>query len=59
MQARTSTFIDSIGTQTGIGSITIVYFGTPKQIRKSLPDVVSEYRIFAYCLTELKAAQIP
>lgn len=49
---RTSSFLYSIGTQTGIGSLPIVYFGTQNQKSKYLPDVVTGKRIFAYCLTE-------
>jgi len=52
---RTSSFLYSIGTQTGIGSLPIVYFGTPEQKQKYLPDVVSGEKIFAYCLTESSA----
>jgi alkylation response protein AidB-like acyl-CoA dehydrogenase len=49
---RTSSFVYSIGTQTGIGSLPIVYFGTPEQKQKYLPDAVTGSKIFAYCLTE-------
>ncbi len=52
---KTSSFLYSIGTQTGIGSLPIVYFGTQEQKRKYLPDVVTGERIFAYCLTEPSA----
>lgn len=49
---RTSSFVYSIGTQTGIGSLPIVYFGTPEQKQNYLPDAVTGSKIFAYCLTE-------
>ncbi|TDL72244.1 acyl-CoA dehydrogenase [Rhodococcus qingshengii] len=49
---RTSSFVYSIGTQTGIGSLPIVYFGTHEQKQKYLPDAVTGSKIFAYCLTE-------
>ena len=52
---KTSSFLYSIGTQTGIGSLPIVYFGTQEQKQKYLPDVVTGERIFAYCLTEPSA----
>lgn len=52
---RTSSFVYSIGTQTGIGSLPIVYFGTHEQKQKYLPDAVTGSKIFAYCLTEPSA----
>lgn len=50
--AKTSSFIYSIGTQTGIGSLPIVYFGTKEQKDKYLPAIVTGEKFCAYCLTE-------
>jgi alkylation response protein AidB-like acyl-CoA dehydrogenase len=50
--ARSSSFSVTIGGQTGIGSLPIVFFGTDEQKRKYLPDLVSGEKISAYCLTE-------
>jgi len=50
--SRCPGFTITIGTQTGIGSLPIVYFGNDEQKRKYLPDIVSGRRIGAYCLTE-------
>ncbi len=50
--AKTSSFIYSIGTQTGIGSLPIVYFGTKEQKEKYLPAIVTGEKFCAYCLTE-------
>ncbi len=52
MIARNSSFSISMGTQTGIGSLPIVFFGTPEQKAKYLPDIAAATRIGAYCLTE-------
>ena len=49
---RTSSFVYSIGTQTGIGSLPIVYFGTHDQKQKYLPDLATGTKLCAYCLTE-------
>ncbi len=37
---------------TGIGTLPIVYFGTPEQKEKYLPGLASGEKIAAYCLTE-------
>lgn len=50
--ARASSFALSVGAHTGIGTLPIVYFGTPEQKQKYLPDLASGTRIAAYCLTE-------
>lgn len=55
MICRTSSFSISLNTQTGIGSLPIVYFGNEKQKRKYLPDIASATKIGAYCLTEPSA----
>ncbi len=49
---RTSSFLYSIGTQTGIGTLPIVYFGSHEQKQKYLPDIVTGKKLCAYCLTE-------
>ncbi|MGW6299375.1 acyl-CoA dehydrogenase family protein [Peribacillus butanolivorans] len=53
--SKTSSFLLSIGTQTGIGSLPIVYFGTLEQRQKYLPDIVTGTKVGAYCLTEPSA----
>ncbi|THF77524.1 acyl-CoA dehydrogenase family protein [Cohnella fermenti] len=50
--AKTSSFALSVGAHVGIGTLPIVYFGTPEQKRKYLPDLASGRRLAAYCLTE-------
>ncbi|NEW06548.1 acyl-CoA dehydrogenase [Paenibacillus sp. SYP-B3998] len=50
--ARASSFALSIGAHVGIGTLPIVFFGTPEQKRKYLPDLASGAKIAAYCLTE-------
>ncbi|WP_373863976.1 acyl-CoA dehydrogenase family protein [Paenibacillus agaridevorans] len=50
--ARASSFALSVGAHTGIGTLPIVFFGTPEQKAKYLPDLASGNRIAAYCLTE-------
>ena len=42
----------TFGVQTGIGSLGIVFFGTPEQKRKYLPKLMSGESIAAYGLTE-------
>ena len=42
----------TFGVQTGIGSLGIVFFGTPKQKKKYLPKLISGEWISAYGLTE-------
>jgi len=50
--ARGSSFSLSLGAHVGIGTLPIVYFGTPEQKRRYLPQLASGERIAAYCLTE-------
>ncbi|MDF2834840.1 MAG: acyl-CoA dehydrogenase domain protein [Paenibacillus sp.] len=50
--ARASSFALSVGAHTGIGTLPIVFFGTPEQKAKYLPDLATGSRIAAYCLTE-------
>ena len=45
-------FAGSIGTHTSIGTLPIVYFGTPEQKAKYLPKLASAEMIGAYALTE-------
>ena len=47
-----SSFSCTFGVQTGIGSLGIVFFGTPKQKEKYLPKLMSGEWIAAYGLTE-------
>ncbi|WP_332262454.1 acyl-CoA dehydrogenase family protein [Paenibacillus sp. GSMTC-2017] len=50
--ARASSFALSVGAHTGIGTLPIVFFGTPEQKNNYLPDLASGAKIAAYCLTE-------
>ncbi|REK74422.1 acyl-CoA dehydrogenase family protein [Paenibacillus paeoniae] len=50
--ARSSSFALSVGAHTGIGTLPIVFFGTPEQKSKYLPDLATGTKIAAYCLTE-------
>ncbi|MEK3883413.1 acyl-CoA dehydrogenase family protein [Paenibacillus sp. PL2-23] len=50
--ARASSFALSVGAHTGIGTLPIVFFGTPEQKRKYLPELAMGTKIAAYCLTE-------
>ncbi|MGM0882253.1 MAG: acyl-CoA dehydrogenase family protein [Bacillota bacterium] len=50
--ARASSFALSVGAHTGIGTLPIVFFGTPAQKQAYLPGLASGERIAAYCLTE-------
>jgi len=45
-------FATTIGAQTSIGSLPIVYYGTPEQQAKYLPGVASAQLKASYCLTE-------
>ncbi|MFD0672490.1 acyl-CoA dehydrogenase family protein [Cohnella sp. GCM10027633] len=47
-----SSFALTVGAHTGIGTLPIVFFGTPEQKRRWLPDLASGQKIAAYCLTE-------
>lgn len=48
-------FMATFGTQTGIGSLPIVFFGNPDQKRRYLPGLASGKIIGAYALTEPEA----
>ncbi|MBP1157262.1 MULTISPECIES: acyl-CoA dehydrogenase family protein [unclassified Paenibacillus] len=50
--SKASSFALSVGAHVGIGTLPIVYFGTPEQKKKYLPDLASGALIAAYCLTE-------
>jgi alkylation response protein AidB-like acyl-CoA dehydrogenase len=50
--ARASSFALSIGAHVGIGTLPIVFFGTPEQKQKYLPDLATAAKVAAYCLTE-------
>lgn len=50
--AKASSFALSIGAHVGIGTLPIVFFGTPEQKSKYLPDLATGAKIAAYCLTE-------
>jgi alkylation response protein AidB-like acyl-CoA dehydrogenase len=45
-------FAVSLGAHTGIGTMPILYFGTPAQKAKYLPDLATGKRLAAYALTE-------
>jgi len=47
-----SAFSVSLGAHTGIGTMPIVYFGTPAQKAAYLPDLATGKRLAAYALTE-------
>ncbi|MCM3342604.1 acyl-CoA dehydrogenase family protein [Paenibacillus sp. MER TA 81-3] len=49
---KASGFALSIGAHVGIGTLPIVFFGTPEQKSKYLPDLATGAKIAAYCLTE-------
>lgn len=49
---RGGSFAVSFAAHTGIGTLPIVYFGTPYQKEKYLPGLASGEKIAAYCLTE-------
>ncbi|GAA3404507.1 acyl-CoA dehydrogenase family protein [Paenibacillus hodogayensis] len=50
--AKGSSFALSVGAHVGIGTLPIVFFGTPEQKRTYLPDLADGTKIAAYCLTE-------
>ncbi|WP_219835238.1 acyl-CoA dehydrogenase family protein [Paenibacillus sp. R14(2021)] len=50
--AEASSFALSVGAHVGIGTLPIVFFGTPEQKAKYLPDLGVGTKIAAYCLTE-------
>ncbi len=50
--ARAGSFNVTFSAHTGIGTLPLVYFGTPAQQEKYLPKLVSGEWVGAYCLTE-------
>jgi alkylation response protein AidB-like acyl-CoA dehydrogenase len=50
--AQLASFSFSLGAHTGIGTMPIVYFGTPEQKASYLPDLATGKRLAAYALTE-------
>ncbi|MBY6276428.1 acyl-CoA dehydrogenase family protein [Symbiobacterium thermophilum] len=53
--SRAGSFAITIGAHTGIGSLPIVYFGTPEQKAKYLPKLATGEWVAAYALTEPNA----
>ncbi len=51
-QAANGSWATTFGAHTGIGSLPIVFFGTPEQKAKYLPDIASGKRVAAYALSE-------
>lgn len=49
---RGASFAVAFAAHTGIGTLPIVYFGTPEQKEKYLPGLATGEKIAAYCLTE-------
>lgn len=49
---RGASFAVAFAAHTGIGTLPIVYFGTPEQKAKYLPGLATGEKIAAYCLTE-------
>jgi Acyl-CoA dehydrogenases len=49
---RGGSFAVAYAAHTGIGTLPIVYFGTPQQKAKYLPGLASGEKVAAYCLTE-------
>jgi alkylation response protein AidB-like acyl-CoA dehydrogenase len=52
IMARAGSFVASHGAHCGIGTLPIVYFGTPEQKEKYLPKLATGELIGAYALTE-------
>ncbi len=50
--SKASSFALSVGAHVGIGTLPIVFFGTPEQKRTYLPKLATGEWIAAYCLTE-------
>ncbi|HMI89835.1 MAG TPA: acyl-CoA dehydrogenase family protein, partial [Polyangiales bacterium] len=50
--SRVGSFAVSLGAHTGIGTMPILYFGTPEQKQRYLPDLATGKRLSAYALTE-------
>jgi alkylation response protein AidB-like acyl-CoA dehydrogenase len=45
-------FAQSIGVHTGLGIYPVLYYGTPEQQAKYLPDIIAAKTKCSYCLTE-------
>ncbi|MBK7977652.1 MAG: acyl-CoA dehydrogenase family protein [Deltaproteobacteria bacterium] len=50
--ATIGSFAVSLGAHTGIGTLPIVYYGTPEQKARYLPDLATGNKLAAYALTE-------
>jgi alkylation response protein AidB-like acyl-CoA dehydrogenase len=50
--SRVGSFAVSLGAHTGIGTMPILYFGTPSQKARYLPDLATGKHFAAYALTE-------
>jgi|SoiMethySBSTD1v2_1073268.scaffolds.fasta_scaffold03058_9 alkylation response protein AidB-like acyl-CoA dehydrogenase len=50
--SHVGSFAVSLGAHTGIGTMPILYFGTPEQKARYLPDLAIGKRLAAYALTE-------
>jgi alkylation response protein AidB-like acyl-CoA dehydrogenase len=50
--SKAGSFNVTFAAHTGIGTLPLVYFGTPEQQKKYLPKLVTGEWIAAYCLTE-------
>ncbi len=50
--ATVGSFAVSLGAHTGIGTLPIVYYGTPGQKARYLPDLATGNKLAAYALTE-------
>ncbi len=51
-QAANGSWATTFGAHTGIGSLPIVFFGTPEQKSRYLPDLAAGKRVAAYALSE-------
>src|SRR6266850_4511029 len=51
-QAGEGSWATTFGAHTGIGTLPIVFFGTPEQKAKYLPDLASGKKVAAYALSE-------
>ena len=51
-QGINGSWATTFGAHTGIGSLPLVFFGTPEQKAKYLPDLASGKRVAAYALSE-------
>jgi alkylation response protein AidB-like acyl-CoA dehydrogenase len=54
--AKLGSWSVTFGAQTGIGTLPIVYFGTPEQKRRFLPKLASGEWVTAYALSEASSA---